>query len=145
VAGSDLRDTLTAALRQSLAARLEAMTPGDRRALVDAAREESRWLGEPDRSWLHTHARKHGHDRTDEQYRAWGQAIKKRPGTQVYAMIHPIHGTTGLAFIEPTQRVLVWYDLDQGVNRSCFYLDETVEGFLANKGDLYWRLPETEL
>jgi hypothetical protein len=60
-------------------------------------------------------------------------------------MIHPFYGTEGLAFIDPLERSLVWFDLRAHHNVSCFDLDESVPAFLARMGDLYWRLPDTEV
>jgi len=143
VAGqTELGIMLVAAQRAAFAARLGAMTPQEQRDLVDAARRETGW---PPGAWLREHARVHGHGRSPEQYAAWAQNIKNRSGTQVYAMIHASRPNEGLAFINPAERSLVWFQLSEHRNFSCFYLDETVDAFVAQKGDLYWRLGDTEL
>jgi hypothetical protein len=139
---TDFAQQLLTARCEALKQRLDALTPEDRWALVDAARSENRW---PSDQWLRDHAAEHSPERTPEQYRAWAQAIKRRPGTQVYALIHIIHGNEALAFIDPRERSLVWFDLDSDRNLSCFYIEETFAIFLAHKGTLYWRLPDVEL
>lgn len=118
------------------------MSGDDRRALVDAARKEDRW---PNRGWLESHRAEKMPDLTTPQYVALAQGVKQRPGTHVYALIHIVHGNEALAFIDPDRRLLVWFSLDDRVNLSCFYLEETLEVFIQQKGDLYWRLPDTEL
>lgn len=118
------------------------MTPEGRWLLVEAARQETRW---PSPSWLKGHAAEHSPDRTASQYAGWAQAIKRRPGTQVYALVHPVHGNDAIAFIDPQDRVLVWFSLEENVNLSCFYIDLPVVDYLVQQGDAYWRLPDTEL
>lgn len=118
------------------------MTVKERWALVDAARQEDRW---PNRRWIESHRAEKMPDLTLGRYVALAQSVKRRPGTQVYALIHIIHGNEGLAFIDPERRLLVWFSLDAHRNFSCFYLEETLDVFLEQKGDLYWRLPDTEL
>jgi hypothetical protein len=139
---SALAIKLGEAVRSAFADRLAAMTPQERFDLADRARRDRRWRP-PD--WLQTHALKHGHGRTPRQYEEWAQLIKNRSRTQVYAMVHPLYRTEGLAFIDPIKRSLVWYDLSGGYNVSCFDLDETIQHFLAKKGIWYWRLPDAEL
>jgi len=133
---------LARARREAFARELEAMTPRDRWSLVDQARHDDRW---PNPGWIARHCGEKMPDLTSSQYVALAQAIKRRPGTHVYAFIHSSHGNSGFAFIDPERRVLVWYSLDDHLNLSCFYLEETVEAFLRPKGDLYWRLPDSEL
>jgi hypothetical protein len=53
--------------------------------------------------------------------------------------------TRASPFIDPERRLLVWFNLDDARNFSCFYLEESVDTFLEQKGDFYWRLPDTEL
>lgn len=118
------------------------MSPGERWHLVDAARKEEGW---PSQWWIESHRAEKMPDLTPDQYVALAQSIKRRPGTHVYAFVHIVHGNEGLAFIDPQRRILVWFNLDESRNFSCFYLEETLENFLKQKGDLYWRLPETEL
>jgi hypothetical protein len=130
------------ARRRTFASRLEAMGTQERWDLVDSARKEESW---PDSAWLESHCAEKMPDLTPTQYVALTQSVKRRPGTQVYALIHSIHGNEGLAFIDPDRRVLVWFNLDDQVNLSCFYLEETLDAFLRPKGDLYWRLADTEL
>ena len=139
---TNLGMALALARRDAFARRLEAMTSAERWDLVDAARKEVRW---PNPGWIESHRSEKMPDLTTSQYQALAQSIKRRPGIHVYAFVHVIHGNEGLAFIDPERRLLVWYSLDDQVNMSCFYLEETVEAFLAQKGDLYWRLPDTEL
>jgi hypothetical protein len=133
---------LVRARREAFALELEAMSPQERWKLVDIARHDDRW---PDPGWLARHCSEKMPDLTSGQYLALAQSIKRRPGTQIYAFIHSSHGNAGLAFVDPDRRILVWYSVDDRVNLSCFYLEETVEAFLRPKGDLYWRLPDTEL
>src|SRR5262245_7970150 len=99
------------------------MPGNERRALIDAARKEDRW---PNRGWLESHRAEKMPDLTTPQYVALAQSVKQRPGTHVYALIHIVHGNEGLAFIDPARRLLVWFSLDDHVNLSCFYLEETV-------------------
>lgn len=133
---------LSVARREAFARRLAEMATEDRWALVDAARQEDRW---PNRAWIESHRAEKMPDLTLGQYVALAQSVKRRPGTQVYALIHIIHGNEGLAFIDPEHRLLVWFSLDAHRNFSCFYLEETLDVFLEQKGDFYWRLPDTEL
>lgn len=139
---TDLGAALVLARREAFARRLDDMSPEERWELVDAARKEMRW---PNPRWVESHRSEKMPDLTVTQYQALAQAIKRRPGTHVYAFIHIVHGNEGLAFIDPERRLLVWFSLDDHVNMSCFYLEETLEAFLDQKGDLYWRLPDTEL
>ncbi len=136
-----LGQALLVAKRKILRERLDAMTTEERRDLVDAARQESRWPPPP---WLARHVADHSPERTPHQYAEWAQQIKRRPGTQVYALIHPIHANEALAFIDPTDRVLVWFDLESNLNLSCFYMDEPLQEFLQRQGASYWRLEDTE-
>lgn len=138
----DLASALLAARRKAYAERLEGMNPEDRWNLVDRARAETKW---PNQAWLQDHAMRKGAGRTVAQYREWTQAIKRRPGTLVYAIIHVVHGNEGLAFIDPRERSLVWYHLEWAANLSCLYIEESLDDFIASKGELYWRLPDTEL
>lgn len=133
---------LLVARRDAFGRRLAEMTAEERWALVDLARQEDRW---PNRGWIESHRAEKMPDLNLGQYVALAQSVKRRPGTQVHALIHIIHGNEGLAFIEPERRILVWFSLDAHRNFSCFYLEETLDVFLEQKGDLYWRLPETEL
>lgn len=118
------------------------MTPEARWALIDLARQQTTW---PSISWLRLHVAEHASGRNETQYIAWAQSIKRRPGTQVYALVHPLHGTEALAFIDPKERVLVWFDLERNANLSCFYLDLPLPDYLAERSDTQWRLPDTEL
>lgn len=133
---------LVRARRTAFAHELEAMSAQERWDLVDRARHEARW---PDRDWIASHCAEKMPDLTPSQYVALAQAVKRQPGTNVYAYVHSVHGNAGFAFIDPQRRILVWFSLDHERNLSCFYLDETLEAFLRLKGDLYWRLADTEL
>jgi hypothetical protein len=134
--------TLLRARREAFAARLDAMAAAERWQLVEDARPEELW---PDAAWVERHRAEKMPDLRVAQYKALAQSVKRRPGTQVYAFIHLIHGNEGLAFIDPERRLLVWFNLDVNRNLSCLYLEESVDAFLELKGDLYWRLPDTEL
>ncbi len=133
---------LARAARDALARRLEQMSAEERCQLVEAARQEARW---PSRQWVESHRAEKMPDLTRAQYVALAQSVKRRPGTHVYALVHIVHGNEGLAFIDPNLRVLVWFNLDDNCNLSCLYLEESVDAFLEQKGDMYWRLPDTEL
>ena len=130
------------AKREAFARRLDEMTPDERWRLVDEARHEERW---PYRKWVEDHRAEHMPDLTDSQYTALARSVKRRPGSHVYALIHVIHTNEGLAFIDPERRLLVWFNLEAHRNFSCFYLEESVDAFLGQKGEFYWRLPDTEL
>lgn len=142
MARSDFSAKLAQALLETFAGRLAAMTQEERRNLVDSARRETRW---PSRAWLEQHARTHGLGRTPEQYAAWAQTVKVRLTSRVYAMIHVVHGTEALAFIDPVRRELVWFGLEDQVNLSCFALEVTADAFVARTHGLYLRLMDTEL
>jgi hypothetical protein len=133
---------LLRARREAFARRLDVMAAAERWQLVEEARQEERW---PNAAWVKSHRAEKMPDLTAAQYKTLAQSVKRRPGTQVYALIHIIHGNEGLAFIDPERRVLVWFNLDEARNFSCFYLEESVDAFLEQKGDFYWRLPDTEL
>jgi len=133
---------LLRARREAFATRLNVMATVERWQLVEDARHEELW---PDAGWVERHRAEKMPDLTAAQYKALAQAVKRRPGTQVYAYVHLIHGNEGLAFIDPERRLLVWFNLDVNRNFSCFYFEESVDAFLEQKGDFYWRLPDTEL
>lgn len=133
--------------RDRFRARLEAMSIDERRALVDAARRETRW---PSRRWLEEHAAKRLPRRTPEQFAQWAQLVKYRPRTRVYAYIAisdtgPADGKEGLAFIDPKEGSMVWFDVEAGRNLTVVVHDEPVDTFLAEKGAWYWRLADCEL
>ena len=97
----------------------------------------------PNERYVRWHARKHGEGRSGDQYVAWAQAIKNRPGTEVYAYVHS-DMTCGFAFINRREDAVVWFSLDEDQNMSVFHPDEGVSRFLDRK-TTYWRLRETEL
>jgi hypothetical protein len=133
---------LASAKRDALKRRLEEMTAKERWEFVDSARQQNRW---PSTGWLERHRAEKMPDLTRGQYRSLAQSVKRRPGTLVYALVHLVHGNEGLAFIDRDRRILVWFNLETQRNLSCLYLEETVDAFLEQKGDFYWRLPDTEL
>ena len=145
---TEIAIALRIAKRDAFKRRLDGMTPADRRVMVEQARREDRW---PDDAWLRRHARKMLPPRTPGQYVTWGQLVKRRPRTHVYAFIHLAgpggtgDGHEGLAFIDPTERTLVWFDLETDRNVSIFDLDEPEADFITRKGNMYWRLEDTEL
>ena len=139
---TDFGITLVRARREAFARRLDAMTPEERWQLVEQARLEDRWPGS---SWIESHRAEKMPDLTPAQYTALARSVKRSPGTEVHAYVHIVHGNEGVAFIDRRRQLLVWFNLETQRNLSCFYLEESVDAFLEQKGDLYWRLPDTEL
>src|SRR4051794_21254265 len=65
---------------------LDGLAEAGRAGLVERARSSVAW---PSGTWLAGHWTKHGAGLRDERdYADWAQAVKSRPGTEVWAMIH---------------------------------------------------------
>lgn len=112
-----------------------------RRSLVQEARLSGDW---PGGGYVNRHQMKHAPSLTPDEYQAWAQSVKNRPGVEVYAYIHGIHLARGLAFVDHDENTIVWFSLDENQNVSAFHPDEGTRAFLANKPE-YERLKETEL
>lgn len=110
---------------------------------MDAARRNEDW---PDQAYLISHARKWGVGRQADAYAQWAYDTKNRPGTRVYAYIHPVKGNRGLAFVDLDQDVVVQFDCDQNLNFDCLQPSQGTRPWVADKeaSRAMWRLKDTE-
>lgn len=120
---------------------LDSMGKEGRQALVQGARLSDRWRSDGD---VLAHQRKHAPNLGQDEYRAWAQTVKNRAGVEVYAYIHSIKLTRGVAFVDHDENTVVWFSLEEGRNLSVFHPDEGTRRFIDNKPE-YKRLKETEL
>jgi hypothetical protein len=144
---TDIRILFLRAKATAYRRRLDAMTPEQLVAYVASARVEQRWPPDP---WLADHASKRLIRRTPRQYADLGQAIKRRPATQVYAAIHAAYsggssdGAETLIFIDPVHREMVWFDVESWWNVSVLDISVPVDQLIAQKGELCWKLADSQ-
>jgi hypothetical protein len=139
-----LSDDDLESLVSAFAHELEEMGADERARFVNRARETLRW---PSLPFLKLHAAKWGQGRRPDQYAEWAQLVKRRPGVEVYAYIHPVHRSRGLLFVDHRESVAVSVDVDQEMNFDLFTPARPSRLWLAEKtaSNLYVRLRDTEL
>jgi hypothetical protein len=112
---------------------------------VDAARRNEDWPS-PQRAFLVAHARKWGRGRQADAYSQWAYDTKNRAGVRVYAYIHAVHLTRGVAFVDMAEDVVVHFDCDGNLNFDCFSPSTGVERAIKDwvARGTHWRLRDTE-
>jgi hypothetical protein len=124
---------------------LEGLGSEGRVDFVDAARRNEDWP-EPQEQYLAGHARKWGRGKRPSDYAQLAYDIKNRPGTQVFAYIHPVKRNRGVAFVDLGADLIVLFDADLARNFDLFSPSSGARRWLKDKttAGTHWRLRDTE-